>query len=382
MHYTKTMQIRRTKIDKIIGTLTSASIVFWLMPPIMLLLIAGTMAQRWMGLYQSIDKIFASFIIWFPIGAINLPLPGGFTLLALLSLHLALKFLFKSQWSWRKSGIILAHLGALILLIGGLLTAMLARETYMLIPEGQETPYIYHYTNRNLSIFENGYERLRLPYHTRKKWQNSKEYQSLPFQIEILESYNNATIKHRKDDPDFNENTQYQSMAAFMDLQEQPEALEPEANMTGLELTLSGTNVDGRYVAFDGMPKPIEFKSGGKNYTLIFGKEQFTLPFSIRLTDFVKHTYAGTNMAKNYHSDIIVKDGDIEWPVRIEMNEPLRYKGYTFFQSSFDDTGEIEMTILAVVENSGWLIPYIGTGILGLGLLLHTLITIRQGGKK
>jgi len=376
------MQALRTTLDKtipkVINALTHASILFWLMPMIMLLLIAGTLSQRWIGLYHSIDKIFASFIIWIDLGAISLPLPGGFTLLGILSINLLLKFLFKSEWSWRKSGIILSHLGALILLIGGLLTAILARETYMLIPEDQETPYIYSYTNRNLSIFENSQERLRLPYNTIQNWEKAETLQSLPFQIEILETCNNCDIKHREEDPNFDKNTTYQSMAAFMDLRDKPEELEPEANLTGFEFTITGTDMDGHYLAFDGMPKPIEFESGGEAYTLIFGKEQFTLPFSIALKDFVKHTYAGTTMAKSYHSDVIVKDGDIEWPIRIEMNKPLRYKGYTFFQSSFDDTRDVEMTILAVVQNSGWLIPYIGTGILGFGLLLHILLIARR----
>jgi len=44
------------------------------------------------------------------------------------------------------------------------------------------------------------------------------------------------------------------------------------------------------------------------------------------------------------------------------MNKPLRYKGYTFFQSAYerDQSGE-EITILAVVENKGRIFPYLGT---------------------
>ena len=83
-------------------------------------------------------------------------------------------------------------------------------------------------------------------------------------------------------------------------------------------------------------------------------------------------------MAKSYHSDVIVNDGDINWETRIEMNKPLRYKGYTFFQSSFDQSEEGEITILSVVKNEGWLFPYIGTIILAIGLLLHIILTFNR----
>ena len=81
--------------------------------------------------------------------------------------------------------------------------------------------------------------------------------------------------------------------------------------------------------------------------------------------------YPGTNMAKSYSSDVILKDGNIEWPARISMNQPLRYKGYTLYQSSFEETPEGDFTMLAVVKNPGRLFPYIASGILCFGLLIH-----------
>ena len=154
---------------------------------------------------------------------------------------------------------------------------------------------------------------------------------------------------------------------------------EPERNLSGIEFEITGTDDDGHYIAFDGMPKPITVPKDGQTYTLIFGKAQNILDFSITLEDFVKQDYGGTNIAKSYHSDIILHDGNVNWPVRIEMNEPLRYKGYTFFQSSFEETPDKDATILAVVENKGWIFPYIGSALIGFGLLLHFfMITIKR----
>ena len=163
------------KISKSLVRLAEADMVFILLPVLMLLLVAGTLAQRWMGLFRAHEMFFSSFVIWLG----PLPLPGGFTVLGLLSVCLTLKFLLKSEWSLRKSGIILSHLGALILLIGGLMTAITARESFMMIPEGQETHFIYAYNSRSLSIYENGRERLRLPFSAREDWDKAK----LPFKI-------------------------------------------------------------------------------------------------------------------------------------------------------------------------------------------------------
>ena len=350
--------------------LAEADMVFWLMPPLLLLLIAGTLAQRWMGLWPAMDLFFGSFIIW--LGPI--PLPGAYILLGILSINLTLKFLLKSEWRMAKSGINLAHLGALILLIGGLLTAMTARESFMLIPEGEETLFIYSYADRELVIYEDETHILTTPFNDLK----NQNFETLPFTIDIRQACTNCEILKRQEQPGFDENAPYQSMAQFMAFTPKPREPQPENDLTGFEFEVSGSDQDGLYIAFDGMPEPITLTKDDKSYALIFGKAQRQLPFSIHLKDFTKDSYAGTTKARDYISDIIVKDGKLEWPTRIEMNEPLRYKGYTFFQSSFEQTLDTETTILAVVENKGWLFPYLGTIVIGIGLLLHLLLTLYE----
>lgn len=355
--------------------LAEADMVFWLMPLLIILLIAGTLAQRWVGLYEAHHTYFASFFVWPKIFGVPVPLPGGYIILGLLTLNLTAKFLFKSEWSTKKSGIILAHLGTLTLLIGGLITSIAAEERYMVLPEGAETPFIYHYTKRNLMVFENEREIARLPYAQIKSWNTSQ----LPFALNILSSCDNCEILKREESADYNAETNYGGMAQFMALKPKPSEKEPEANLTGLEFTITGTKSEnGQYLAFDGMPKSIEFEHNEKQYAIIFGKDQQQLPFSVKLIDFVKDDYEATSMARGYHSDIIINDGDVNWETRIEMNKPLRYKGYTFFQSSFDQSEQGEISIFSVVKNEGWLFPYIGTITLGLGLIIHIIITFKR----
>ena len=58
----------------------------------------------------------------------------------------------------------------------------------------------------------------------------------------------------------------------------------------------------------------------------------------------------------------------------IYMNQPLRYEGRTFYQASYGkgDT----LSVLQVVANPGWLVPYLSCTLITLGLLVHFGITL------
>ncbi|MFP4314461.1 MAG: cytochrome c biogenesis protein ResB [Alphaproteobacteria bacterium] len=361
-------------IQKGAERLSRADIIFYLMPALMALLVIGTWAQREMGLYAAHQMYFASFVFW----AGFMPLPGGYTLLIILSANLLLKFLFFSEWSWRKAGIILSHLGAIILLLGGLLTALSAKEGFMVIAEGQKSPFVYDYHKRELLIFKNDTLAYVIP---REKLLRAT---SLPLNIQIENACENCRIlKRAEHEQDFAQDKTPHSLAQFMALEPDVLRKEAEANISGFSFSIENLDddLDGIYIVFEGMPRPIEFTYQGDNYKIIYGKQQRRLPFEIALEDFDKDTYPGMPMARGYSSEVIVLDEGVRWNARIEMNAPLRYKGYTFYQSSFDDSDDTQITVLSVVENKGRIFPYLGTFILALGLLVHLLIIYAKRGK-
>ena len=55
------------------------------------------------------------------------------------------------------------------------------------------------------------------------------------------------------------------------------------------------------------------------------------------------------------------------------MNNPLRYAGETFYQSSYhrDPQTGVEATTLQVVTNTGWMIPYVACMLVSTGMLAH-----------
>lgn len=347
--------------------MVGADLVFVLLPLIMVNLVAGTLAQRDLGLYVSHRLYFSSF--YYRVGF--LPLPGGYTLLGILTAALALKFLFRTQWRFEKTGINLAHLGALVLLGGGLVSSISAREAYMVLGGASATPYIYDYHQRQLFIFRDdllaqtvAFENLR----------GMVEGPSRDFSLSIREACKNCAIV--KAGPEMGR----KNMAGFMSLAPKPLEKEDEANLSGVTFDLkTGSQSDeGTYIAFENMPKPIVFRARGHAYKIMFGKAQRALPFSLALVNFDKSLYPGTDRAKAYAADVTVKDGGLAWPAHLEMNAPLRYKGYTFYLSSFQESSDGLAVILNVVENKGRLVPYAGTFIIAAGLAFHCFLARRR----
>jgi hypothetical protein len=109
----------------------------------------------------------------------------------------------------------------------------------------------------------------------------------------------------------------------------------------------------------------------GKDYTLALRPKRTYRDFSIRLMEFRHDRFQGTDKAKNFSSLVRLVDPteNEDREVKIWMNHPLRYSGETFYQSGVlpGDSG----TILQVVRNPGWLMPYVSCLMVALGMIVH-----------
>ena len=92
--------------------------------------------------------------------------------------------------------------------------------------------------------------------------------------------------------------------------------------------------------------------------------------------------HPGTGIAKSYSSDINLIEDGISKRMLIKMNEPLRHRGYTFYQASFIESADGETTVLAAVKNYGRLFPYISSIIMCIGLLIHLTMKLPDLFKK
>ncbi len=108
----------------------------------------------------------------------------------------------------------------------------------------------------------------------------------------------------------------------------------------------------------------------GTEVAVKIGTIALELPFSLKLNKFDLEHYPGSESPSSYASDVTLIDeaNNVEMPYRIFMNHILNYKGYRFFQSSYDQ--DEKGTILSVNQDYwGTSITYFGYFVLFASLI-------------
>ena len=107
---------------------------------------------------------------------------------------------------------------------------------------------------------------------------------------------------------------------------------------------------------------------------------QHDLPFSVKLDDFVLETYPGTMRPSGFRSVVQVTDLDTgrTFPAQIWMNHPLTHRGFTLFQSSYQQADGREATILSVSKDPGEPIAFAGYVLVVLGMIIVLFTRIGQ----
>lgn len=124
---------------------------------------------------------------------------------------------------------------------------------------------------------------------------------------------------------------------------------------------------------------------GSDKLELTYGADPIYLPFALQLTDFQLDKYPGSDSPASFASELILIDQErsVSRNVRVFMNNTLNYRGYKFFQSSYDQ--DEQGTVLSVnADQLGTTVTYIGYSLLFLGFVLalfsknsyfHTLVS-------
>lgn len=104
-------------------------------------------------------------------------------------------------------------------------------------------------------------------------------------------------------------------------------------------------------------------------YYVTYSQKRIDLGFDIYLKEFRMDRYPGTQRAATYQSLVTTPEGQDVW---ISMNEPLKYRGFTFYQASFQQAadGTPTATILSVNYDPGRYIKHLGSLILSLGVIV------------
>ncbi len=294
----------------------------------------------------------------------------------------------------KRAGMVLLHAGILFLLVGEFVTAVRAVEATMTIQEGETVNFIDHSRQWELAFTDTShpdYESVTVIPHRKLKDGALIQSQDLPFDIKVNRYMVNSTqprpLQGMPEGPR-SRYPQYEGYGSRLYVAEQPESSGATGarNAPAVDVELldreTGDSL-GRYILSlwfypnfvnRSWDMPTNLKVAGKNYSTYFRYRREYLrspsgsPYSVKLLDFVHEKYEGTQTPKDFASQIhLINEGDdVDRELRIWMNNPLRYARQTFYQSGFlpGDGG----TVLQVVRNDTWMIPYLSCMIVFVGM--------------
>ncbi|TKX28332.1 cytochrome C biogenesis protein [Campylobacter sp. MIT 12-5580] len=167
------------------------------------------------------------------------------------------------------------------------------------------------------------------------------------------------------------QNWKASSLLAFKDfaMSKEYQPLELGANaVNALELELEYKGEKTSFFVFEN-DKPVRVDLGSKAFFVGFSPYTEDLGFSLLLKDFKLDRYAGSMSPKSYESLVEIDDEDNKFEFNIFMNNVLDYKGYRFYQSSYDQ--DEKGTILSINQDPGKLTTYVGYTLLFIGMFLN-----------
>jgi hypothetical protein len=314
-------------------------IVFW-----------GTIAQVHLGLYKAQNEFFRSlFVYWTPSGSgFHVPIfPGGYFIGTVLLINLFVAHFRYYQPGKRKIGIMLIHLGVVLLLLGQMLTDYLSRESALHLRIGQTKNYSEAERAFELAVFDttdkDSDKVVAIPCSllVRRGEVNDPE---IPFTVRVKTFYPNSLLVQQSQ-PGFEPVKTTAGFGSGIWWREEPR----ETEMNRMDMPSATVEIVapkaslGTFLVSAWLDRPQSF------------------------------TCSGTDIPKNFSSRVRLQnlENREDREVRIFMNNPLRYAGETFYQASFDpdDHG----TVLQVVHNPSWLTPYLSCVLVATGLIIQFL---------
>ena len=373
-------------MSQMLKNIASVRLTVALLSLSMVLIFFGTLDQVEYGIWHTQKLYFESFlVIWkypqtWPIytylGWIHIPMLGGYAVGGLLLANLLAAFFSRFKFSFTKLGINAIHLGLILLLMSELLTDFLSVESQMTIIEGEKSNYSQTVRENELVIIDRSGTSQDIVHSISASKLKPGVQISIPkndLEIKVIAFYKNSILGRGTEQ-------QVQRLAthgagAKMNILATPTQIdyaEDAINTTTayievhyqkevLGTWLVSNVIDERFPAQ-------KFQAGEKDLEIAMRYKRHYYPFEIELLDFSHEKYPGTDIPFNYSSKVIAhhQETGTDQQALIYMNHPLRYNGLTFYQASFmpDETA----TILQVVRNPGWLLPYLSVLMMGAGM--------------
>jgi len=370
--------------DLLWRALTSLRLTIVCLVALMLLVVACTLAQVSLGTWGAVEVYMRAWLVWWhPAGsAFGIPImPGGVLVGLVLLVNLVSAHVKRLQLSWNKSGIWVAHAGLILLVTGEFITGLAQRETQLVFREGETVNYVESPREMELALIDttdaatDDVFSIAGPTLARR---DTFEIPGTPVTLRIRAYHRNSFLGMRREtDPPSMATAGVGTDVVVSPMP--PVSRDEEINRASafVEPMVGGRSL-GVFLVSNAIQEPQAFAAGGRTFLLQMRHWREYLPYSITLRDFRHDRYVGTNIPKNFSSQVRIENpsrGEAR-DVLIYMNQPLRYEGKAFYQSSFGENDTL--SILQVVENPGWLVPYVSTLLVVIGLLVQFGISFRR----
>ncbi|MEE8105013.1 MAG: cytochrome c biogenesis protein ResB, partial [Planctomycetota bacterium] len=354
------------KVYRTLGSFGLACIILLLM---MVLTLFGTLDQRWMSLYDVQKKYFESWIVVIGI----LPIPGAVPLMSLLSLNLLVGGLIRLRRTWSRAGIFVIHIGISILLLGSLVEYVGSNKGYVRLFEGDKKGAFQSHYEWEVTFsesFADGRERVHVIMDDKfddLTGSDTAEFrpEGLPFTVQLSGYVRNAGLRPARP------GTGVDGVV----LTRRPLAEEAEHNVPGLRIVLIEDGGERHEALLWGARHvlPYVVVAGGKPYEIELHPRRWVLPFEVELTKFRRELHPRTQLPSSFSSDVTRYEAGSAEEIHIRMNEPMRHRGYTFYQSGWGPQGGPPgarmFSVLAVVENPADRVPILACVVIAIGML-------------
>jgi hypothetical protein len=365
--------------------LTSLKLTILCLALLMVLVILCTLAQVQLGTLGAVNAYIRSFFVWWDVPGTSWSiaiLPGGALVGLVLAMNLLAAQVKRLELSWKKVGLWIVHAGLILLVMGEFVTSAFQVDAQMAIEEGQTLDYVESPRDLELAVIDTTdptYDDVYGISTSLLAHGGSIDVPGTPVSLKIKSFYANAELAPRgpTDPPALAD----RGVGASVSVQPLPPVTtDDEMNRAAAFVEpVAGGRSYGTWLVSNGLGAPQSFVHEGRTYVLAMRARRQYLPYSVTLKKFRHDVYAGTDIPKNFSSLVHLSNpsrGE-ERDVLIYMNQPLRYAGKAFYQASFGkgDT----LSVLQVVENPGWLLPYISCALVTLGLVVHFALSLRRG---
>ncbi len=364
--------------DRIYKFFTSLELTVALLALGLVVVFWGTLAQVHLGLYKAQNDFFRSFFIyWTPSWAsVRIPIfPGGYCIGWLLLINLFAAHLRYYRPGQKKYGIVMIHLGVVLLLFGQLLTDVLSNESLMHLRSGDTKNYSEAPRQFELAVIDTTDAQtdkvVAIP-GSRLLQHNDIGRPEMPFILRVITYFANSSLVD-KPTAGYVQVATTAGVGSGIWWRELPHETDTDKRdmPSGIVELLTPQGSLGTYLISAYLTGPQVLTYNGHPYELALRPARFYKPFSVHLIEFKHDKYPGTDIPKNFSSRVRLHRADTgeDREVLIHMNNPLRYAGETYYQASFDT--DDQGTILQVVHNPSWLTPYFSCVLVGFGLIIQ-----------